>query len=80
MKSNLNYLLAALFCLAVENTSAQNMFGEIAGVVKDEQGNTIPGTIISYLRNGNLQGTTADDYGRYRLKPLDAGSYNIESC
>jgi hypothetical protein len=77
MKTKLICLLIALICLEVENTSAQNLFGEIAGIVKDPDGNPVPGAIISYIHNGKLQGTIADENGRYRLKPLDAGVYDL---
>ena len=77
MKTKIIFLLAALCCLVTANLFAQNMFGEVAGTIIDEQGNPIPGAIISYVRHGNLQGTSADEKGRYRLKPLDAGFYDL---
>lgn len=77
MKTKTILLLAILVCMLSEISTSQNLFGEIAGVIKDEQGNPVPGTIVSYMHNGNLQGTSADEKGKYRLKPLDAGTYQI---
>jgi hypothetical protein len=77
MKSKIFLLVAATCITMLERLSAQNIFGEISGVIKDEEGNPVPGAIISYTRNGNLQGTSADENGRYRLKPLDAGFYDL---
>lgn len=77
MKTKTIFLLAALVCMLNGIASAQNLFGEISGVIRDEQGNPVQGTIVSYVRNGDLQGTSADEKGKYRLKPLDAGTYEI---
>lgn len=77
MKAKIKTLISACFFIWSANANSQSLPGEIAGIVTDDSGNPIPGAIISYKLNGNLQGTTADENGRYRLKPLDAGKYDV---
>lgn len=59
------------------NASSQSMPGEISGTVTDEKGEPLPGASVTYDKNGTLQGAVTDVDGRYRLKPLDAGKYDI---
>lgn len=78
MKTKIMILLAVCSIALSMNANSQTMPGEIAGAVTDEKGNPLPGTVISYTINGSLQGTATDENGRYRLKPLDAGRYNVK--
>jgi hypothetical protein len=77
MKTKALILIAACSLALNTNTNSQTLPGEIAGTVTDEQGNPVPGAIISYTINATLQGTSTDENGRYRLKPLDAGKYEV---
>ena len=77
MKNKILILVAACSLALNTKTNSQTLPGEIAGTVTDYEGNPIPGAVISYTINGVLQGTSADENGRYRLKPLDAGKYDV---
>lgn len=59
---------------------AQN-FGEIHGKIVDESKEPLAQATIKVYSLGNLIGTYTDFDGRYVLKPLEPGIYNIEiSC
>jgi hypothetical protein len=75
--TKITILLAVCSFVWSMNINAQSLPGEIAGTVVDEQGEPLTGAVISYERNGTLQGTSADEKGRYRLKPLDVGKYDV---
>jgi hypothetical protein len=77
MKTKIKILISVCFFIWSANANSQSLAGEIAGTVTDEKGEPLIGAVISYERNGTLQGTTADENGRYRLKPLDAGKYDV---
>jgi hypothetical protein len=76
MKTKITILLAACSFIWSMNTNAQSLPGEISGTVMDKKGEPIP-AIVSYELNGSLQGTAADGKGVFRIKPLDAGKYNV---
>jgi Carboxypeptidase regulatory-like domain/TonB-dependent Receptor Plug Domain len=76
MKTKFKILMACFFIWSA-NANAQSVPGEIAGTITDEKGEPLIGAAISYERNGATQGTTADLDGHYRLKPLDAGKYDL---
>lgn len=76
MKTKITILFA---CILIWNANAnsQSLPGEIAGTITDEKGEPLTGASVTYERNGTLQGTVTDMDGHYRLKPLDAGKYDI---
>jgi len=52
--------------------------GEIRGTITDQASNqTLPGASVSYYEGGQLRGTTADENGFYKIKPLDPGIYEL---
>ena len=52
--------------------------GAIKGVLRDSAtGMTLPGATVSYQLHGQLQGSFTDEQGRYTLRPLPAGSYDL---
>ena len=58
---------------------AQN--GEIAGIVKDETGEGAIGATIQLVDNAGKptgKGTVTDYDGKYSLKPLNPGTYNVK--
>src|SRR5689334_16724274 len=75
MKTKITMLFTA--CFFAISANSQSLPGEIAGTVRDENNEPLPGAVITYERNGTLQGTTTDENGRYRLKPLDPGKYDV---
>src|ERR1041385_570313 len=77
MKTKIKTLISICFFMWSANANAQSLPGEITGTVTDEKGEPLIGAAISYERNGITQGTTTDLGGHYRLKPLDAGKYDL---
>ncbi len=75
--TKIKILISICFFIWSANANSQSLSGEIAGTITDEKGEPLIGAVISYERNGTLQGTTSDVDGHYRLKPLDAGKYDI---
>ncbi len=73
MKKILSIVLLSMFALAVYAQS-----GSIRGIVADEQTReTLPGAHI-FVEIGDLPiGTATDENGAFVLKPLNAGSYNV---
>ncbi len=51
--------------------------GRIAGTVKDDTGETLPGANIVVV--GTAQGATSDIDGLYEIRGLRPGSYNIQA-
>lgn len=73
MKKLFIVLLLAVFALPA---SAQ--FGEISGTVtSSEDGLPLPGATVSYYLSGVLHGVSADSAGKFRIKPLSPGVYDI---
>ncbi len=63
---------------AIQITEAQNSFGEIRGLVTDNEFNPVVAAIIKITQGGNLiGGTTTDINGKYVYKPLNAGIYEL---
>jgi CarboxypepD_reg-like domain/TonB-dependent Receptor Plug Domain len=57
-----------------KNTQAQT--AEIRGVVKDKSsGELLPGVSVAYYLNGTLNGTSTDENGFYKIKPVEPGTY-----
>lgn len=72
----LKLILIGLLSLPIP-TFAQ--FGEIRGVVTDKiTGEVMPGATVSYYISGDLKGTITDGNGEYKIKPLVAGTYDLE--
>src|SRR6266496_2872348 len=76
MKTKIKILISICFFIWSADANAQSVPGEIAGTVTDKNGVPIP-AIVSYEVKGKLQGIAADEKGSFRIKPLDAGKYNI---
>ena len=70
--------LFTLCLLTMANAQAQGNHGEIHGkVTEEETGNPLPGAAVFVEVGDRKIGTTADDKGRFILKPLDPGKYNL---
>ena len=68
----------ALFCaLLALPAFAGN--GKIAGVVRDDSGQALPGANVVVEVGGERAGTTADDKGRYFLLNIPPGTYSVEA-
>jgi hypothetical protein len=70
--------LLIITCLLGFSTPLFAQFGEIAGVVRSAEDNMpLPGATISYYSGGNLKGVVSDSEGRFSIKPLTPGVYDI---
>ena len=67
-------ILAA--CISAQ-VSAQS-FGEIHGKVVDPDGNPVEFGIVRAERGGVIVGAETDSEGRFILKPLDGGEYDVK--
>jgi outer membrane receptor protein involved in Fe transport len=76
-RSCLLFVVALVLGLGVAPVEAQtSKTGSIAGVVVDKaNGSTLPGANVSI--KGTTTGTTTDLNGRYRLKGLEPGTYDV---
>lgn len=75
IKQSILFLLA--LWAGMSAGSAQS--GEIIGVVKDENGETMPGANVFLLTGSQkLRNTVTGADGKYVFKPLDAGTYTIK--
>jgi|JI10StandDraft_1071094.scaffolds.fasta_scaffold11816_9 hypothetical protein len=79
MKNKLKQLLGVIAFLGLSSLGiAQNTTGEIKGLVTDEQHAPAMGAEIKALQGGVLiKNTVADMDGKYTIKPLQPGSYEI---
>lgn len=77
MTRNLRYLFLLLFTGIVNVAFAQN--SGISGTVLDEQGQPAIGAIIQVIQGGiNKSGAAADFDGKYLVKPLNPGRYDVK--
>lgn len=77
MRRSFIYLFILMLLGTASTAFAQN--GEIYGMVTDESNNPFPGVIIKVTQGGlSKGGTTSEDDGSYSIKPLQAGTYDIE--
>lgn len=70
-------ILLALGILGIQGSYAQ-AYGEIIGKVFDTDGLPVMDVQVMTYVGSSLQGTTTDSLGKFRLKPLSAGTYNLE--
>ncbi|MFY8185329.1 MAG: carboxypeptidase regulatory-like domain-containing protein [Bacteroidia bacterium] len=79
MKNKLKQLLGAIAFLVLTAIGiAQNTTGEIKGLVTDDQHNPAIGAEIKALQGGVLiKNAIADIDGKYTLKPLQPGQYEV---
>lgn len=80
MKTIHAYLTGLLLAAGCITTSfhAQQAFGEIRGLVKNTDLEIVPYATIKILQGTQLiGGTTTDEKGSYKFKPLDPGSYEV---
>lgn len=71
-------LTTLIFFLGIFAVKAQN-YGEIHGKILDHAtGNPILFATVSTEYGGKLIGTTTDDEGRFKLKPLQPGTYTVQ--
>jgi hypothetical protein len=73
MIKSFNLLTLLLFyCLFAAGQQA----GNIAGIIKDNQNNVIPGANIILIPGSYV--TTSDEEGRFRLNNIPAGEYTLQ--
>ncbi|MBA3827781.1 MAG: carboxypeptidase regulatory-like domain-containing protein [Taibaiella sp.] len=80
MARTLRYLFVLLFLGVSFSASAQSVPGEISGIVLDTKGEPVIGAIV-VVTEGNIQkgGAQTDDVGRFIIKPVDAGRYDVSA-
>lgn len=67
-----------LIVMLVSWLPAVAQFGEITGTVTSAADKLpLPGATISWYENGILKGVPADPEGRFRIRPLAPGTYDI---
>lgn len=77
MTRNLRYLFLLLFTGVVNAAFGQN--SGITGTILDDQGIPATGAIIQVLQGGiNKSGAAADLDGKYLIKPLNPGRYDVK--
>ncbi|MEO8589754.1 MAG: TonB-dependent receptor [Flavobacteriales bacterium] len=69
--------LPAVLMFSMGTASAQSL-GEIRGRVLDAQGAPLVGASITTSAADRIQGTAADEDGRFVLKPLPPGVYTVQ--
>jgi hypothetical protein len=79
MKHIAKALALVLLVLAAAPASAQTLVGSIAGVVKDEQGGTLPGVTVSLTGKTGTKITTTGTDGAYRFAAVDPGTYAVQA-
>jgi len=69
-------LLTVLMCAFSAIILAQ-AFGEIRGKVFDDQGRPLPGVAVQVFMGDQSKGTYTDNEGKFKVKPLIAGTYKL---
>lgn len=79
MKNKLKHILGVIAFFSLANFSiAQNVTGEIKGLVTDEQHNPVLGAEIKALQGGVvIKNAVTDIDGKYSIKPLQPGTYEV---
>lgn len=70
-----NFLLTAIFCIAVLASFSQTQSATITGKITDEDGLPIPGALVK-LQNNSVSAVTDVD-GVFKLEKLTAGNYAL---
>lgn len=74
----MKHIITIACCLLLMNTFAQSAFGSIKGKIFDSKTDApIPFTNVYVMSNGNAVGTTTDIDGKFHIKPLPAGTYDL---
>ena len=74
----LKLVMLTIAVMAAQPTKAQTSFGEIRGLITDEEFNPVVAAVVKVTQGGFLiGGTTTDLNGKYVYKPLNAGVYEI---
>lgn len=71
-------ILLYFFLFLVGGGFAFAQQAELTGKVTDESGEPLPFATVAITVNGILQGATTDFDGVYSVKPIPAGTYNVE--
>lgn len=72
-------LLAILFSVLFFLPAAKGQNGEIYGFLKDSKGNPLSDVLIRvYIGDKIYNGCFSEEDGGFSIKPLTAGSYNVE--
>lgn len=72
-------LMTASVFFTAQKVNAQGNFGEIRGTVWEDTTKTFgqPGANVYVLVNNEIVGASTDVNGKFTIKPLDPGTYNL---
>jgi len=80
MVRTLRYLIVVLLSGLAFSAFGQNAPGEISGIVLDKSGEPMMGVPVSVSEGGIPKGGTVTDIdGRFSIKPIDAGRYDVSA-
>ncbi|MBL4708097.1 MAG: carboxypeptidase-like regulatory domain-containing protein [Flavobacteriales bacterium] len=73
-------LISLIILFSALSGFSQSIWGSIQGVILDsETGEPVPFANVVVLQNGiRILGTTTDFNGKYTLKSLESGFYNVQ--
>lgn len=78
MVRTLRYLLVLLLSSVAFSAFGQNAPGELSGIVLDSKGEPIIGAVVAVSQGGIPKGgAQTDPDGRFSIKPIDAGRYDV---
>jgi hypothetical protein len=79
LKAAILALVLTLFCLAAIPTRAQSISGVVAGSVRDQQNQPLPGATITVANRetGRAYLASSDENGHYRVPEISPGSYDV---
>jgi hypothetical protein len=70
-------MMATLMLMSI-GAQAQQAFGEIRGILKDELNAIVPFATVKLMQDNRLLGGTESDMeGNYKYKPLEPGTYDV---
>ncbi|MEN9640259.1 MAG: hypothetical protein RLZZ262_2128 [Bacteroidota bacterium] len=73
----IQFILCNALALMIGVCTLAQTTGEIHGKVLDETGQPVPGVIVTASVGDRIIGSTTDENGKYRIKPLDGGVYVV---
>ncbi|HSP07281.1 MAG TPA: TonB-dependent receptor, partial [Acidobacteriota bacterium] len=78
-KCAISVSLVLFMSLAAVSVFAQGTTGTIAGVIKDETGDAMPGVLVSVVGEKGIKSVTTDADGKFSVSGLAPGVYDIKA-
>ncbi|MEN9348060.1 MAG: carboxypeptidase regulatory-like domain-containing protein [Flavobacteriales bacterium] len=70
-------LLTFALALLITTTLSAQSSGAIYGKVQDGHGQPVIGAIVTVTAGADIKGDAADEEGKFKIKPLNAGTYTL---